>query len=728
MNRDEKGGAKAIITEREKLVTSTITEEREESELLPTSKHHAHVEQNPIVKVLIRVIDVILAASPLIFVAIICTAIAYDGKPQNKENIVEEFDISLGQVVQKEATGFDKFRTARGGNAVIAAAAVAVSIFPILFAAIVGRFLKSYSMYRAERGASMAMLEQFYGSQNLLNAVQLTYALRGSGIAGFGVIILWILSPIGGQATQRVLYRTTATNSSAGIVYYADTASNKGAWNNHFDVIPRLDRIQALLSAALVSDSMMNPDVDVYNNPRIPFLETLDTTNYNAAKVENGTVWVRVGDVGESSSMSGLIINNMTNLTSFSFNVKSSYLSLTCEEPKTWNFSSVCTSLKGSENVTVPSDEQFRPYYDFLTWANLVSPLRNGSAATLTAPEPSVDNTTSTNPIWKAPGFNIGVETNGTSNFNGVDMPTFSNPPTFVYSASSRDGCIMSAYKCPSKVVWVESNIHCVSGQCTVRSMRNSTRPKDVEIDGIFDQDLMRDGGHRIGLALMLSSLNSFYRTDVLSRVVHPIEAYVSGLFTNPFGNLVPTDDADDAVEATKNVYPEYASKVSADMMSGNLASLLNTYWLNSLQSTAADQAPNTNSTLILESLKNSTTYGNSTGLGYDVLSVNTTFNTIKDVYEVNWPLAIVAMVISLMLIVFGFVGIYLRSKTSYPDILGFVSTLTRENPHFTPPADASKSSGLDMAAYYKQMRVKIVSTGDDDGRLTLRPVRSDAT
>jgi hypothetical protein len=64
--------------------------------------------------------------------------------------------------------------------------------------------------------------------------------------------------------------------------------------------------------------------------------------------------------------------------------------------------------------------------------------------------------------------------------------------------------------------------------------------------------------------------------------------------------------------------------------------------------------------------------------------------------------------------------GIFLRAMTRAPDILGYVSSLTRDNPHIPLSAGAEGSgttlSGLDRARLLRDMRVQIADVeGDKD-------------
>ena len=54
-------------------------------------------------------------------------------------------------------------------------------IFPVIFATTVGGLLRRVSLWRIERGASIAQLEQLQGSVTLISALQSTWLLRSFG-------------------------------------------------------------------------------------------------------------------------------------------------------------------------------------------------------------------------------------------------------------------------------------------------------------------------------------------------------------------------------------------------------------------------------------------------------------------------------------------------------------------------------------------------------------------
>ncbi|KAF6808832.1 hypothetical protein CSOJ01_07300 [Colletotrichum sojae] len=74
------------------------------------------------------------------------------------------------------------------------------TIFPIVFAAICGKGMKSIALYKSQTGMSLRLLELFSGANSLFSALQRVYLLRSFGIVSIVTTILWLLSPLGGQA------------------------------------------------------------------------------------------------------------------------------------------------------------------------------------------------------------------------------------------------------------------------------------------------------------------------------------------------------------------------------------------------------------------------------------------------------------------------------------------------------------------------------------------------
>ncbi|KAF6814340.1 hypothetical protein CPLU01_14422 [Colletotrichum plurivorum] len=83
------------------------------------------------------------------------------------------------------------------------------TIFPILFAAICGKGMKSIALYKSQTGISLRLLELLSGANSLFSALERVYMLRSFGITSMVLTTLWLLSPLGGQAlSPRLLTKT----------------------------------------------------------------------------------------------------------------------------------------------------------------------------------------------------------------------------------------------------------------------------------------------------------------------------------------------------------------------------------------------------------------------------------------------------------------------------------------------------------------------------------------
>jgi hypothetical protein len=78
-------------------------------------------------------------------------------------------------------------------------------VFPIVFASILGRATHAIMLWRLERkgGERLGVLDTLAASTSFTNSVITQFRLRSINLLGLLLIVLWALSPIGGQATLR---------------------------------------------------------------------------------------------------------------------------------------------------------------------------------------------------------------------------------------------------------------------------------------------------------------------------------------------------------------------------------------------------------------------------------------------------------------------------------------------------------------------------------------------
>lgn len=96
--------------------------------------------------------------------------------------------------------------------------------------------------------------------------------------------------------------------------------------------------------------------------------------------------------------------------------------------------------------------------------------------------------------------------------------------------------------------------------------------------------------------------------------------------------------------------------------------------------------------------------------------------------YTLSWPWLVVDCISNVVLLAAAVLAFWLRKQTLAPDIFGFVSSLTRDNPNLQLPDGGSTLSGIDRSRRMKHVKVKIgdVGTTAEVGRVGLTCVVDD--
>lgn len=87
---------------------------------------------------------------------------------------------------------------------------------------------------------------------------------------------------------------------------------------------------------------------------------------------------------------------------------------------------------------------------------------------------------------------------------------------------------------------------------------------------------------------------------------------------------------------------------------------------------------------------------------------VNFEGNFYRPGYYLFWEWIALDIVSCLILFVAGILCYVLRQRTLAPDILGYVSSLTRDNPHLDLPEVATTYDGIERANLFKNVKIKI--------------------
>ncbi|KAF1836133.1 hypothetical protein BDW02DRAFT_646341 [Decorospora gaudefroyi] len=202
--------------------------------------------------------DVILASTPLMFVALALTAARLDGKE------ISQYGSRLAETLLLSPT-----------------------IFPLIFAALMGRFFRHLGLWLAQRGTTLGRLEQLIGCQSVFSALELQVALRSWSIVGLLSVLVWLLSPIGGQSALRLFkqenkeiistaqLRYMAPQNIGGSVMIGASAANgaRSAFTSIF------------LAALLSSSKYQNTPMDLWGNVKLPLYRYIENSTSEEWKI-----------------------------------------------------------------------------------------------------------------------------------------------------------------------------------------------------------------------------------------------------------------------------------------------------------------------------------------------------------------------------------------------------------------------------------------------------------
>ncbi|MCJ1477820.1 hypothetical protein MMC13_006493 [Lambiella insularis] len=220
----------------------------------------------------------------------------------------------------------------RMGTSISEANKIAVSLWPIVFAAILAQSLKMFASYKVERGLRLMTLEQLISSHSVASAIKQPFLLRKINWLSLVLLCLWSLSPLAGQALLRMSYVVTGGATSPTLLHYQDTVQYNvafGAGGDNYTAGGYSAEIDGIYGALLLSPLIEQQEdgQDKWSNPRIPLLEQfVNTTQADDEGWYDATMSLAF------SSLVGIPIAGFPDTTTntYNFTVHSSYLTLDC--------------------------------------------------------------------------------------------------------------------------------------------------------------------------------------------------------------------------------------------------------------------------------------------------------------------------------------------------------------------------------------------------------------
>ena len=203
--------------------------------------------------------------------------------------------------------------------------------------------MKAIAAWRIERGTEIATLEQLLGSRAIGSTIITQIKLRSFNLSALLLVLLWMLSPFGGQASLRTSTLLSSPYFLSIPVAYVDYDSDYhmytlGSWWSS-----TIEAVKAIYSTALIgSDNVKQSPQDAWGNLKIPMLELLD--NYDPLDISK---WLSVNRTINLtySSLIGLPIAPLKTGTNLTFSLDTFYMLLRCD---------ALSFRGGSKTMTVP--------------------------------------------------------------------------------------------------------------------------------------------------------------------------------------------------------------------------------------------------------------------------------------------------------------------------------------------------------------------------------------
>ncbi|KAK5658408.1 hypothetical protein OQA88_2385 [Cercophora sp. LCS_1] len=532
---------------------------------------------------------------------------------------------------------------------IYAAMNVTVTIFPIAFTAIVARAIRAVATWKLERGTTLGFLEQLLASRSLVGAVQILWSLRVINLIGLLLVTLAVISPLGGQASlQMFKIRDTPEVSTTEIAYLNTLKSDVSIFEySPGYVVESISAMNVMYGASLTAPATVkNSSMDLWGNVKIPYLSRLTTP-----ADEFGWQHVPPEPLLEKySSLIGIPARGLSADTNTSYVLETSYFDLDCYK-----------------------------------MVNNTANLRDCEAKNDTA-SVAANNTMPDYICYTGSTFSFGIDAMLAQSYGGpwsYINDTDSDFPQRTIRFTSVSLSASPVFYCHISTAYVEAAVDCTGLSCAVARMRPSQRrhpdPRLVPFEftyyaNNFFYELPLATKPSTGGSGRASQLTEFFLNDPLLPLANTYRLLV-GLYK------VPRQD-----------------------MSVRLGQVINSYYLASVDSdgitgmSSGSGAPTT------------TVDGDGSAVNgaFDNITTTSTVSVNRVRYVCQWGWWVIFVFACLVMFAVACVGALLNRLTSGPDILGYVSTLTRDSPHLRVSKGGSALDGPDRARLLKEVKVQM--------------------
>lgn len=561
-------------------------------------------------------------------------------------------------------------------------------MFPVVFAAIVGRTLRLIATWKLQSGSSFGRIEQLLASNTLFNTFTSHIQLRSFDLVGLFVLTIWLASPLGSQASLRTVYSTSISLKSNDQVTFLDPQTpyymGEAGSSSSFQTIGRSLFGSALLHAS--SDPGRGTE-DLWGNLRVPMLEAMDDGD--------STDWINIKNASNItySSLVGIALKSGQLRGSADFTLNVSYTFLECptfgiingdgRNGAFTNFSDPNSRPALSDpkmtwvSAAIEQSRYYIPSNDGWFLAQLAATNCSGGCS-CTIPDQIIDSDAHTDPctkgLWPA--------------------------RRLIWESNTDD--MLARADCNLHTTYADVNYTCAdAGQpCMAKSVRRSPSPRNPKNATVFDNDGQIGGGSIWGFIQQFTELNELTG----SRYMTPVVAYLMS--------------PDEALTWISNQYDRNVIQAGRSQFERRLSQLINTlHNIGSAPYVVAGAVP------VGDNYTSTVQKPHAPEVYPQIISTVPMTSTIKQtVIRCDRAWLSVLLLCSFTALAAALTSVIVRSRVLVPDILGSLTLATLDNRCGGIATGGSTLDGIERARLLKHVSVRIgdVNPGARHGRLAL--------
>ncbi|KAF9874641.1 hypothetical protein CkaCkLH20_07778 [Colletotrichum karsti] len=510
------------------------------------------------------------------------------------------------------------------------------TIVPLMWAFVVGRSIRSYAHWRLQQGESIGFLDKLFGSTTMAGTVTTIVESKRIGISSILLFVLWSLSPLGGQATLRVLlFKNEPATSFVEIPYF----NVKTPFPTQFEVSKYAgaqNPVNFLFQSALAQPKTYDTArMDTWGNVKIPLLEPLLAEQ---TPDENGWINLNKSSTGyKYSSLLGMPIGNLSETTNTTFSMETSYMTMDCR----YIYPPLNSTATGLDRLNVITEANATDSCSTQGIGTCATKISWGGLGTLPYPNGVNDQTLAR-----------------------CDDPEIPTQRLLYWSWDRGDEPLESTFaNCTTETSYVEVKVDCNGWDCNAASIRRSQLPDLPNKNLTFFDQCEGVSATQIGAQYLFGLLATL--TDPMGTVGAP--SGIQGYLYDPSWGF----------NATAALYmTEALSTVDIKDFTLRLGQVLNTYWLATVGAEP----------LMLGHPENYDGLGSPGTITYNFTGTNATVlnNVIVFRYDQGWMAVLIISTVVLLLSAIA--GLILDLNIWVPKLLMNVTTLTRGNPNFGVP------------------------------------------